>query len=115
MPTPLIVYGHPTCPALPPVIGLLHQSQIKFEYIDIHQDPAAATRVRAINNGLASVPTLVFPDGSTLTEPTVGELKTKLETLGYKVGLVAWLIGNSWRIFIAVGILLAILRFFEVF
>ncbi len=112
----IIVYGHPTCPAIGPVKGLLSQSKVKFEYINIHQDSVAAARVRAINNGNESVPTLVFPDGSTLTEPTVGELKSKLESLGYKVGLVAWLIGNIWpNFFIAAAVLIAVLRFLGVF
>lgn len=106
----IVVYGHPACPALGPVKGLLTQAKVTFEYVDIHQDSAAAARVRAINNGNESVPTLVFPDGSTLTEPTVGELKSKLETLGYEVGLVAWLIGNIRLVFfIAAGVLIAVL------
>ena len=106
----IIVYGHPTCPNLGPVKGLLKQSKVKFEYIDIHQDSVAAAHVRTINNGNESVPTLVFPDGSTLTEPTVGELQSKLKSLGYKVGLAAWLIGYSRPIFfIAVGVLIAVL------
>jgi mycoredoxin len=113
---PIIVYGHPNCPALGPVKGMLTQSKVTFEYIDIHQDSVAADRVRAINNGNESVPTLVFPDGSTLTEPTVGALQAKLESLGYKVGLAAWLIGNSWFIFfIGAGVLIAVLRFLGVF
>ena len=116
----IIVYGHPNCPTLGPVKGLLTQSKVKFEYIDIHQDSVAAARVRAINNGNESVPTLVFPDGSTLTEPTVGELQSKLESLGYKVGLVAWLIGNIWPIFfivagVLIAVLIAVLRFLGVF
>ena len=115
MPDAIVLYGHPTCPALGPVKGLLIQSNVKFEYVDIHQDSAAAARVRAINNGYESVPTLAFPDGSTLTEPTVGELKTKLESLGYKIGLVAWLIGNIWLIFIIAGVLIAVLRFLGIF
>ena len=112
----IIVYGHPSCPALVPVRGILTQSKVKFEYIDIHLDSVAAARVRAINNGNESVPTLVFPDGSALTEPTVGELKSKLESLGYKVGLAAWLIGNIWPIFfIGAGILIVMFRFLGVF
>ncbi|MBW6472353.1 MAG: hypothetical protein K0B14_04445 [Anaerolineaceae bacterium] len=112
MPDTIIVYGHPICPSLGPVKGLLTQSKVKFEYINIHQDGDAAARVRAINNGNESVPTLVFPDGSTLTEPTVGELKSKLESLGYKVGLAAWVIGNSRLIFfIVLGILIAVMIF----
>lgn len=112
----IIVYGHRTCPAIGPVKGLLTQSKVTFEYIDIHQDSVAAARVRAINNGNESVPTLVFPDGRTLTEPTVGELMSTLESLGYKVGLGAWLIGNFWLIFfIVAGVLIAVLRFLGVF
>lgn len=108
----IIVYGHQTCPSLGPVKGLLTQSKVKFEYIDIHQDSVSAARVRAINNGNESVPTLVFPDGSTLTEPTVGELKSKLESLGYKVGPIAWVFGNSRLIFfIVLGILIAVVIF----
>lgn len=110
MPDTIIVYGHPTCPNLRPVKGLLTQSKVKFEYINIHQDSVAAARVRAVNSGNESVPTLVFPDGTTLTEPTVRELQSKLESLGYEVGLVAWLIGNSRLIFfIAAGVLIAVL------
>jgi mycoredoxin len=81
VPDAITVYGHPSCPAIGPVKGLLTQSKVTFDYIDIHQDSAAAARVRAINNGNESVPTLVFPDGSTLTEPSVGELQAKLESL----------------------------------
>jgi len=108
----IIVYGHPTCPLIGPIKGLLTPSKVKFEYIDIHQDSVAAARVREINNGNASVPTLVFPDGSTLSEPTVGELKSKLESLGPKVGLVAWLIGYRRLIFfIVLGVLIALVIF----
>ena len=110
MPDTIIVYGHPTCPGIGPVKGLLTQAKVKFEYIDIHQDGVAAARVRTINNGNESVPTLVFPDGSTLTEPTVGELQSKLKSLGYKTGLAAWLMGYSRPIFfIALGLLIAVL------
>ncbi len=120
MPDAIIVYGHPTCPNIGPVKGLLKQSNVKFEYIDIHQGSVAAAHVRAINNGNESVPTLVFPDGSTLTEPTVGELQSKLESLGYKVGLAAWLIGNIRLIFfivtgVLIAVLITVLRFLGVF
>ena len=108
----IFVYGHPSCPLIGPIKGLLTQSKVKFEYIDIHQDNIAAARVREINNGNESVPTLVFPDGSTLTEPSVGELKSKLESLGHKVGIVAWLIGHRRLIFfIVLGVLIAVAIF----
>lgn len=109
MQDPILLYGHPSCPSLGPVKGILTQSKVKFEYIDIHQDMVAAERVREINNGNESVPTLAFPDGSTLTEPSVGELKAKLESLGHRVGFGAWLFGNRRLIFfIVLGVLIAV-------
>jgi len=114
LPTPITLYGTPTCPQMPPVRGLLGQAKVPYDYIDITRDPAAAAKVRAINSGNESVPTLVFPDGSSLTEPSAGQLKQKLENLGYRVGPLAWLIGNGWRIVTGGAIVYAVLRFFEV-
>lgn len=111
----IIVYGHPGCPGVAPVRAMLGQSNIDYTYINIRQNADAATTVRAINNGNESVPTLVFPDGSTLTEPTAGELKIKLEALGYRVSPLAWLLGNAWKVIMILVILWALLRFFEIF
>jgi len=96
------------------VRGLLGQAKVPYTYVDITRDPTAAARVRAINSGNESVPTLVFPDGSSLTEPTVGQLKNKLESLGYRVGPLAWIIGNAWRIVTGAVIAYAVLRLFEI-
>ncbi|HYD34467.1 MAG TPA: glutaredoxin domain-containing protein [Vitreimonas sp.] len=52
-----------------------------FQEINIEDDEVAAEKVIEINNGYRSVPTLVFNDGSTLTEPSVMELEKKLATL----------------------------------
>jgi mycoredoxin len=116
MQQPILLYGHPSCPGLPPVMGMLKQVKAPYTYINIHQDEAARLRVTEINNGYESVPTLVFPDGSTLTEPSFGQLRQKLMALGYRVGVMAWLVGNAWLIFIAAGVLVAILsRVLDVF
>lgn len=94
---------------------MLKLSDVEFEYVNIHADSQAAAHVRAINNGYESVPTLVFPDGATLTEPSTLQLKRKLQAMGYKVSLPALLSANIWRI-VFYGILTyAILRFLDVF
>ena len=113
MTKPITVYGHPTCPAVGPMRAMLGQSKVPYIYVNIRQDPDAAAIVRSINNGNESVPTLVFPDDTTLTEPSIGELKKKLEALGYQVSPLAWILGNSWRIIISLVILYALLRFLE--
>lgn len=79
----VIMYGSPMCPMVPPVRGVLLRAGTPFDYVNILEDVAGNVRVKEINNGNASVPTLVFPDGSTLTEPSTAVLRKKLETLGY--------------------------------
>ncbi len=52
---------------------------IVYEYIDINDDPAGARIVEQANNGNRSVPTIIFPDGSMLVEPSNQELASKLD------------------------------------
>lgn len=51
---------------------------ISYDEVDIEQDPAAADFVSSVNGGNRTVPTVKFSDGSTLTNPTANEVKTKL-------------------------------------
>jgi mycoredoxin len=50
---------------------------IPYEYINIENDEQAAAEVLRINGGMRSVPTIIFPDGSVLVEPSVRELSDK--------------------------------------
>jgi mycoredoxin len=114
-PNKIILYAHPACPGVFPVKSMLNQAEADYEYINIYEDPFAREHVRDINNGYESVPTLVFPDGSTLTEPDERELRRKLQAMGYKVPLLAIITGNLWKIVMVAGIVLALLRGFGVF
>ncbi len=50
---------------------------IAYESINIEEDDKAAEYVRQVNRGYKSVPTIVFPDGSILVEPSPRELASK--------------------------------------
>jgi hypothetical protein len=63
---------------------------VVFEYVDILRDEDGRQRVLEINNGYTSVPTVVFADGSTLTEPSPEQLKRKLRRLGYDGRAPTW-------------------------
>jgi mycoredoxin len=54
---------------------------VGYTYIDIEQDEQATRLVTELNRGMRSVPTIVFPDGFVLTEPTTAELEAKLRAL----------------------------------
>lgn len=51
---------------------------VTYEYIDINADSEGAKVVEGLNNGSRSVPTIIFPDGSVLVEPSDRELAAKL-------------------------------------
>ena len=57
----------------------LDQHHITYDYIDIDKDKSGEAFVLKTNNGYRSVPTLLFPDGTTLTEPSQSELNEKLK------------------------------------
>jgi mycoredoxin len=50
---------------------------IAYDYINIEEDENAADFVMKVNGGMRSVPTIIFPDGSVLVEPSPRELAAK--------------------------------------
>ncbi len=51
---------------------------VPYTEIDIDREPAAAETVMRLNSGNRSVPTIIFPDGSRLVEPSNAALEAKL-------------------------------------
>ncbi|HSY15054.1 MAG TPA: mycoredoxin [Jatrophihabitantaceae bacterium] len=51
---------------------------ISYDEIDIEADESAAEIVVGVNGGNRTVPTLVFADGSALTNPSVEQVRSKL-------------------------------------
>ncbi|MGH2459494.1 MAG: glutaredoxin domain-containing protein [Chloroflexota bacterium] len=74
----LIVYGTAWCGDCHRSRRFLDRHGIPYRWIDLDADPASVARVLGINHGNRSVPTLLFSDGSTLTEPSDAELAKKL-------------------------------------
>jgi glutaredoxin-like protein len=56
----------------------LEKFAIPFIAIDIDLDKEARGYVKQVNGGKVIIPTIVFPDGSILMEPSNIELKAKL-------------------------------------
>jgi mycoredoxin len=49
--------------------------------IDIERDPAAAEFVENVNGGNQTVPVVVFPDGTAVTNPTAKDVKARLAAI----------------------------------
>lgn len=62
---------------------VMQSLKVPYQEVDITTDEDAFERVLQLNNGKRSVPTIVFPDGSVLTEPSAPVLMQKLQRLGH--------------------------------
>lgn len=56
----------------------LQRDHIDYDEVDIEQTPGAAELVMQLNGGNQTVPTVVFPDGTAMTNPSVQQVKEKL-------------------------------------
>jgi mycoredoxin len=59
----------------------LAREGIEIIEVDIERDPAAAEFVMTVNDGFQTVPTVLFADGSTLTNPSVYAIQQRMADL----------------------------------
>ena len=57
---------------------MMQREGIEFAEVDIEHDDAAADLVMQANGGNRTVPTLVFADGTALTNPSIDQVKSQL-------------------------------------
>jgi mycoredoxin len=60
---------------------MMQDDGINFAEVDIETTPGTAEIVERVNNGNQTVPTLVFADGSAMTNPSLAKVKEKLAAL----------------------------------
>ena len=81
MSKPLTMYTTPWCAFCRRLKSQLARDGIVMTEVDIEQDPAAADYVMSVNGGFQTVPTVVFPDGSAMTNPSAAQVKERLSQL----------------------------------
>ena len=74
----LTMYTTPWCAFCRRLKSQLARDGIEMSEVDIEQDPAAADYVMSVNGGFQTVPTVVFPDGSAMTNPSAAQVKERL-------------------------------------
>lgn len=79
--TQIKMYTTQWCPDCWRAKSVMQDQGVPFEEIDIEHDEDAQDLVQRLNNGNLSVPTILFPDGAVLTEPSTTTLMTKLSAL----------------------------------
>jgi mycoredoxin len=81
MTQPLTMYTTPWCGYCRRLKAQLAREGIDVIEVDIEREPGAAEYVMTVNGGNQTVPTVQFADGSTLTNPSVREIKQRMEGL----------------------------------
>ena len=75
---PLVLYGADWCPDCRRSKRFLTEQRIPFTYVDLEARPEATAEVERRNDGKRIIPTIVFPDGSHVAEPSNAELAERL-------------------------------------
>jgi mycoredoxin len=75
----LTMFSTPWCGYCRRLASQLEREGIDYVVVDIEQDAAAAEFVVKVNGGNRTVPTIRFPDGTALTNPTLAEVRKHLD------------------------------------
>ncbi|RJP55781.1 MAG: FAD-binding protein [Anaerolineaceae bacterium] len=74
----ITLYGTGWCPDCKRSKQFFGEQRVPYHYVDIDNDSEATAFVEEVNKGFRSIPTIVFPDGSVLVEPSNAQLAEKL-------------------------------------
>jgi mycoredoxin len=75
---PVTMYTTSWCGYCVRLKKLMQREGIEFAEVDIEHDAAAADLVVQANGGNRTVPTLLFLDGTALTNPSIDQVKSQL-------------------------------------
>ena len=76
-PDRIVIYTTSACGDCQMAKAWFQQKQLAYLEINLEEDHLADAFVRQIGGGFASVPLIIFPDGSYLVEPSMQELTAK--------------------------------------
>ena len=59
----------------------LDRAGVRYTEVNIEQVPGAAEYVMSVNDGNRTVPTVLFPDGTAATNPSLNQVSDRLEAV----------------------------------
>ncbi len=74
----ILMYGANWCPDCRRAKAFFGEQRVQYEYVDLDKQPEAIAEVERLNDGMRSIPTIIFPDGAILVEPSNTELARQL-------------------------------------
>ena len=76
----MTVYGAPWCPYCKRLKKFLAAHRVRYTSVNIDAEPAAVDRLKELQEGGQTIPTVVYPDGT-------HEVNPSNETLARRIGL----------------------------
>ena len=76
----IIIYGTSWCPDTARARMCFSRNGVPFVWCDIEKDQEGRAFVEQKNGGKRRVPTILFPDGSVLVEPSNVELEKRFQS-----------------------------------
>jgi len=76
-PSQIVMYAVEWCPDCRRAKFFFKRNKIEVLEVDVNTDKKAEEFVKKLNNGFRSVPTIIFPDGSMMVEPSSTELEAR--------------------------------------
>ena len=77
-PSGIMIYSTIWCPDCKRAKQFFGEQRVAYTNVDIEQDKKAMSFVEEVNNGMRIIPTIIFPDGEILVEPSNAQLAEKL-------------------------------------
>ena len=78
---PLTMYTTTWCGFCKNLKRQLGKAGVELTEVDIERDPEAAQFVESVNGGNQTVPTVLFDDGTAMTNPSAAAVQKKLAEL----------------------------------
>ena len=74
----ITVYGAPWCPDCKRSKKFLAEHRVPFRWVDVEEDAEGLRFIEELQKGGRTIPTIVFPEGDHLLEPSDGDLARRL-------------------------------------
>ncbi|MEJ5224619.1 MAG: glutaredoxin family protein [Anaerolineales bacterium] len=77
-PKTIVLYSTTWCPDCKRTRAFLNEHNVSYLDVDIGKDNAAMTFLEGISKQRIHIPTVIFPDGTIIIEPSNEDLRVKL-------------------------------------
>ena len=77
-PSVITIYSATWCPDCKRAKSFFGEHRVQYENVDIEENPNGIPFVEKLNKGKRIIPTIIFPDGEILVEPSNAQLAEKL-------------------------------------